>query len=216
MTTFSPNPFPDLVEWQYLETYNNTWISIADPLLSRQIETGLISGQSSLSVVLNGNQLLLDLETMTHSGVGGSGNYKFRRISNKTQPDVVYERKDDFGWVPYDVDSCELMRLAESSGRGSTTLFIGGDGSQLSEYKIDFSRKRQTNVVTQFPRRIRVSTAPASTSSASSASASSSAAGVERIKKNPDSSSLECLTYLASSLHQAGQDQVEEQELITP
>lgn len=146
-----------LVDWEYLDSTQNTWTRFSDLAASSALENIFLAGNEPTAIItLNGESMTIDLEKMKFKCLDGNV-VIFRRISTKSSSDTIYERQDDHEWVPYDCNTCEMLALAENSGRKSITTFVAGVGSPLiAEYCIDFVGKRQINVDTGRGRNIRI------------------------------------------------------------
>lgn len=85
---------------------------------------------------------------------------KVRRLSTKDHPDKVFQWECDDAvsggttswWDEYDTDCCEVLRMAQESGRTSVVFYLGPD---FTPYEVNLATKMQTNKLTGTQRFIR-------------------------------------------------------------
>ena len=140
----------DRQRWEYFDgSCNSEWQTFANTT-SQKIESAFLSSSKNVTVDNpSGGTMEIDFATMQSST---PSSIKIRRVSRKTNPDAIYEWRDDGDrWKPYDTSACEMLRIAQSVGRSHVTLFVG---SNLA-YLVDFATMNQTNGRTGFRRRLR-------------------------------------------------------------
>lgn len=143
--------------WQRLTTQQH-WVDVA---CGELIERGFRAGRQILEFQLVdcSETCRVDIDSMNIWKETDDAHQPLRRLSDKSEPDAVYQWQNVDTWEFYNTDQCEMIHLAEMSQRKELVLYIGETNTP---YTLSLGTSVQTNMISGHVRWFRKSPRPTS------------------------------------------------------